>query len=64
LRCSRRCLLEAPFLFLGFGLQRRHLHRLAVFIHRHHGEITAVGMPHQALLYVLGDDLDADFHRR
>jgi len=42
------------------GAKRRHRHRLAVVVGGDHREEAAVGVPHGALLDVLGDDLDAD----
>ena len=43
--------------------ERRHGGRLALAVHRDHGEEAAVGVPQGLRLDVLGHHLDADFHR-
>ena len=45
-------------------LQRRDRGGPAVLVHRHHGEEAAIHMAHDLGADVLGNDLDAHFHRR
>src|SRR3546814_6808055 len=51
---------EATDFFGCLRLQRPHDLRLAVLVDRKHREETAIGMTHDILADVLGDDLDAD----
>src|SRR3546814_7954045 len=51
---------EATDFFGCLRLQRPHDLRLAVLVDRNHREETAIGMTHDILADVLGDDLDAD----
>ena len=57
-------LLEAADFVGSDGRQRGNGRGLGLVVHGHHREEAAVGVAHHLRADVLGDDLDADLHRR
>src|SRR5438046_956432 len=54
----------SPLLVRRLGHDRRYLRRHALLVERHVRHVAGIGMPPPTRDHVLGDDLDAHFHRR
>src|SRR3989475_596772 len=53
-----------PLLVRRLGHDRRYLRRHALLVERHVRHVAGIGVPPPTRKHVLGDDLDAHFHRR